>query len=388
MLLGAFIAAALLVLGYFTLFLTEFSFFGEQTEMRVWFPDAKGLRDGDAVLVAGLRWGKVKRLEFDPDQDADHRILAVASLNEPLVMREGYEIEIRDSTLLGGRQIVIDPGPAGGSRLPADAELRGKIAGNPLDALGDLVQENSAKLTSAIDNLEGFTGDLRNGSGLLSRIISDQQMADEFAATITNAREVSEKIASGEGTIGKLINDDKLYRDLTSIGEDLSSFFDEASALVTDARSGNGLLSQLINDGELAADVRSFVSDLRELSGGLRAGEGTIGKLLKDDAVYNDIERITKNLAETTEALNTGDGTLARLLRDDQVFRDLERITSNLAEVSESLNTGDGTLAKLLNDDELYQELRKVIGVALSSLEEFREAAPVTTFTSVLFGAF
>ena len=39
-------------------------------------------------------------------------------------------------------------------------------------------------------------------------------------------------------------------------------------------------------------------------------------------------------------------------------------------------------------DDELYQELRRAMGTVTRTLEEFREAAPVTTFTNVLFGAF
>lgn len=381
MILGAFIAIAMMVLGYATLFLTEFSLFNEKTEMEIGFPNAYGLREGDTVLVAGLRWGKVGGLEYRPDGDPERVIRALVTLNEPLELREGYEIEIQDATLLGGRLIVIDPGPVTNPPVPADAPLQGSIAGNPLDALTELVDENGAKLSATLDNIQDFTGQLRDSSGLLGRLINDDALAEEFNEIVGNLNQVSAQIAQGEGTLGKLISDDELYQQFISIGDDLNSVFTDASALISEAREGRGLFSKLMNDEELAANVESTLADLADMAAALKAGEGTLGKLLTDDALYVSIN-------DFMSKLNTSDGTLVRLLEDDTVYRDLETISGNLAEFSISLNNGEGTLARLMNDDELYQDLRQVLGVALRSLEEYREAAPVTTFTSVLFGAF
>jgi phospholipid/cholesterol/gamma-HCH transport system substrate-binding protein len=110
----------------------------------------------------------------------------------------------------------------------------------------------------------------------------------------------------------------------------------------------------LIADDGIAKNVRSMVEKLDSLATKLEAGEGTLGKLLNDPAVYDQVRVVVDDLAAVTGALRRA----------------------------------EGSLGKLAMDDELYQEVLRAVGVVTRSLEEFREAAPITTFTSVLFGAF
>lgn len=381
MILGAFIAIALGVLGYYTLFLTEFDPFGESHEVTVYFPNANGLREGDAVLVAGIRWGKVRTLEYLPTEDSDHRIRVVANLSKPLALRQGNSFEIRDATMLGGRLLVVDPGPPDAPPLATGTEIFGTVSSNPLDALGELVNENSEALTETLDNLNAFTTDLRNSQGLLGRVVHDEGMADEFASAISNLERVSAQLAEGQGTIGKLLSDDSLYNDLKDIGTNLNTLIADANSMVNDIRGGEGLIPRLINDAELSDDVALAVTDLREIIAKARAGEGTLGKLINDSKLYDDLAIVSDRLAN-------GEGTIGKLLTEDDVYEDLQKISDDIAALTDTLRNGDGTIAKLINDDQLYRDLQQVVGVALRSLEEYREAAPITTFTSVLFGAF
>ena len=103
LILGIFIVSALGLLGYYTLFLKEFSLFSEQAQINVTFDEARGLRAGDAVLVAGVRWGRVAEVEYDSAAELDRRITVVATLTNPVEFREGGSFQIKDSTLLGGR---------------------------------------------------------------------------------------------------------------------------------------------------------------------------------------------------------------------------------------------------------------------------------------------
>lgn len=49
---------------------------------------------------------------------------------------------------------------------------------------------------------------------MLGQIISaDDQTYNDLQKTLTNLRSISDKIASGEGTLGKLVNDSSLYHD-------------------------------------------------------------------------------------------------------------------------------------------------------------------------------
>jgi len=388
MLLGAFIALALALLGYYTLFLGETDLFGEKYEITVQFPDAHGLRPGDSVLVAGVRWGKVLTIDYMPEAREDSRIQVVAKLARPLTIREGHEISIRDATMLGGRLVVIEPGPSGGAQVPADAQLYGTVAGNPLDKLGDLVNENSASLTETLSNLNAFTSDIRTSQGLLGRVINDQEMADSFAATVANLEQVSEQMANSQGTIGKLLSDDSLYTKLSDIGTNLNKLIAEAREVVGEVREGDGLVARLLNDKEFSDNFAGAVADIRDLVAKVKAGEGSFGKFVNEDGLYDNAEKFSADLAVITGRLVEGEGTLGKLMTEDVLYVRIDEITANLAVFSAMLANEDGTVARLLNDDKLYDDLEKVIGVALKSLEEYREAAPITTFTSVLFGAF
>lgn len=381
MFLGAFIAFAISILGYYTLFLNEFDPFGESHEVTIHFPNANGLRAGDSVLVAGVRWGKVKTLEYVAETDAARRIRVTASLEAPLTIREGHSFEIRDATMLGGRLVVIDPGPPGAPEVAGTGGYLGTVSGNPLDALGDLVNQNSEALTETIDNLNAFTSDLRTSQGLLGKIVNDQKMADDFASAVENLQSVSEQLASGQGTIGKLMTDDSLYNDLSEIGSNLNALIAEAREVVGELKEGDGLLPRLLNDEKMADDIAVTVADIRDVVAKAKAGEGTLGRLLNDSSLYDDLATISNRLAE-------GEGTLGKLLTEDEVYDNINKISEDLAALSDTLRNGNGTISMLINDDQLYRDLQQVVGVALRSLEEYREAAPITTFTSVLFGAF
>ena len=75
--LGLLFLVALVVLGYYTLFLTDMQLFKERFDKSVFFPAAGGLRKGDAVQVAGLRSGKVMGLSLDPNAPDDRRVTVI-----------------------------------------------------------------------------------------------------------------------------------------------------------------------------------------------------------------------------------------------------------------------------------------------------------------------
>jgi hypothetical protein len=51
-------------------------------------------------------------------------------------------------------------------------------------------------------------------------------MTGDARQAATNLKEVSDRLAGGEGTLVKLMTDDKLYEQLTQIAEDLQGMLD------------------------------------------------------------------------------------------------------------------------------------------------------------------
>jgi phospholipid/cholesterol/gamma-HCH transport system substrate-binding protein len=346
------------------------------------------LREGDSVLVAGVRWGRIKTMTFDPTAPNDRRITVTAVLDDPLVLREGFEIRIEDATLLGGRNLSIDPGPPEATPVEAERMLFGTVAPNPLDAFSDLVRGSESRVTDILDNVREVTASIKNGKGTIGRLVKDEVMAAELATGVASASKmlanteaITNDLRAGKGTIGQLLVQSELHDSLADALQKLSRVLDDAAAVSTQIRQGDGLVNRVIFDSEVANDVALALAHVRELTGKLRDGQGTIGRLLADDA-------IARNLESLTQKLDNGEGTLGALFSRADLYDNLLQASDDVAMITSQVREGKGSLGQLVMADDVYQQLRTALQIVQRSLEEFRESAPVTTFTSVFFGAF
>ncbi len=308
---GAFIFMILLALGFFTIILSYENIFRQYHPIEVRFDHVRGLRQGDNVFLRGVMIGRVTDLEVE-----EHGVLVTASLRQPVNMREGYSVRIVASSVLGGQHLALDEGPPDAPVIPSDTVFRGAV---PVD----LMEEATGAIASVRESLQE--------GGIL----------ENLEATLSDLRSLTEGLAEGRGTIGRLLQEDDLYTDLAAVAD-----------------------------------------DVRHLTGALRDGEGTLGALLTDRQLYD-------NLLEVSQRLTDGKGTLGRLLaEDDTLYEDLAATLEATREMTEKMAQGEGTIGRLIADDELYDEARMMLHEIRAAIDDFRETAPITTFTSIFFGAF
>ena len=78
--------------------------------------------------------------------------------------------------------------------------------------------------------IRGLVAEIRQGEGLLNKLLTDKEVGDKVSGDlermIENLALVSEKLNSGDGTVGQLLNDPFVYEALTDIlvGVDESKF--------------------------------------------------------------------------------------------------------------------------------------------------------------------
>ena len=107
------------------------------------------------------------------------------------------------------------------SKSLASTLSSGKIDG----ALGDLqtftttLADNTARIESMLANLDTFTGDL-----------ADADIIKQLNDTVTSLNAVLASIQSGEGSVGMLLNDPKLYDSLNEAGENLGALLEDLKA--------------------------------------------------------------------------------------------------------------------------------------------------------------
>ena len=216
LILGLFFVVVFGVLGWFTLFKSDFSLFRESYPMVVHFNQAGGLKAGDSVRVAGMKWGQVNSMTFDPAADDDRRVTVELLLDRELTLYTDAVIEIQEASVLGGKVLAIEPGQSNLGPMPSDEPLYGEVQQNVMESLSNLVQENRDSLASILENLERTIVDLREGNGALTRLLYSEDLADDLAAAVSsisgtfeNAEALTEQLRSEDrGTLGKLIYED------------------------------------------------------------------------------------------------------------------------------------------------------------------------------------
>lgn len=384
LILGLFVLLTLSLLGYYTLFLADVDLFGSKTELVVEFSEAGDLRDGDAVLLAGMRVGRVKSISYDPEAPIERRIVVTLALDEPPVLREDYAIQITDATVLGGHNVEIEPGTPSLGRVDL-------AAGDPL--MGIVKPSAFEALASVGDAFGSGEGTLFGDLGAIISELRERGAAESLSNTLDNFESASGDIAQltdgltqGQGTLGSLFQSNEFYDTWNGVGTGLNE-------TINDVRTGEGLLPALLSDSELRTSTTDAVANVRDtfdradaVLEGVQSGNGLAGRLFSDEKLSQDVADGVADFRKLADDLANGQGTLPRLIQDEALYADVEAIAKNIRGFSEDLSNPDGTLGKILSDDSIYNRLDLALETLTRSLEDYREAAPVTTFTSLLFG--
>lgn len=166
-------------------------------------------------------------------------------------------------------------------------------------------------------------------------------------------------------------------------GSDPYDLMEDAAEIVNAAR-------EAIIEGDVFARIRNITEQIEQVVTRVNAGEGLIGKLLSDDdTVYNDLQASMQAIRELVERVHRGESVVGRLLAEDAaLYDDLEATMASARVIASRLEQGEGTLGKLLTDDSLYEEIEAIVSEVRAAVDDFRETAPITTFTSIFFGAF
>jgi phospholipid/cholesterol/gamma-HCH transport system substrate-binding protein len=168
-----------------------------------------------------------------------------------------------------------------------------------IDNVATGVENLTKSLTGdKIDNLLGpFTDFLKANRGPLTTAIANMQL-------------VSSQIASGKGTVGRLIYDESLYQSAYAAVTNLQNTSDEIKATVADARkvvdqvnAGQGTVGKLLHDETLYRETTTSMSTLKEILQKINQGQGTIGKVVNDQELYRNAKLTLQKLDQATEGL-------------------------------------------------------------------------------------
>ncbi len=215
--MGSLFFVALAVVGYFTIITEGGPLKKELYTMQVYFPNSEGIKLGSKVTVRGVPYGyvsKVNLIQIDregnilpsTEEGIASKVEVILVLQKPLKLYDNYSIKIRNESLLSGRIIAIDPGfyvaPTFNSSDLAMTStsqrfIEGGTMDDPLVSLSELIAENRNDIRKTISNISQITDKINNGQGTLGKLINNDEIHSNVNTTLTDAQIVLRELREG-----------------------------------------------------------------------------------------------------------------------------------------------------------------------------------------------
>lgn len=271
------------------------------------FESLKELKKGDEVKMAGVTIGSIDETRLDLPH---RRATAVLLIDPGVQVASDAKASIIMAGLIGTNYVGIDLGSPGAAPLAPGTEIQTTVTPDLNSIMKDLGSLGQ-KLEGAFSSFSTVISGDGKQPGLfqkLDKIISEN--SDKVSATMTNVQEITSKLNSGEGTLGKLINDPALHDQLVAAVDEIKATATEAKGFVADAqaimaqvKAGKGALGALVYDETSANNLKASVANIRSVSDKLAKGEGTLGKLINDDTLYNTAQSTLKKADRAIDSM-------------------------------------------------------------------------------------
>lgn len=249
--------------------------------------DAKGLISGNAVRISGLKVGAVREVKLIQERDL---IRVMFKVNRDIKIPEGTTCSISGIDALTGIRLDLELGDLNNPRLTEGAIVPSSDSGDDfissvtarapefvnkfesvIDGLGGtieqtqtllgdpqgdlrlalrslrmstgelntLLRDEKSRLSSILASVDTLTGDLSEFTSaskdsltitvqnLNSAIASMQSTMTSLDLTTKKLDSILNKVDSGEGTLGKLVNDEALYNKMDSTLSSLDALLED-----------------------------------------------------------------------------------------------------------------------------------------------------------------
>ncbi len=268
---GVFVIFALAIFILAVVWIQGYRLRQDTYKLRVIFEEVGSLANGDPVMVAGIRKGKVTDLEL-----VEGGVEVVIILSNDVIMKKDAIITVKNIGLMGERFVAVKQGKS--------------------EELLDISQPFGGSYDTGIPEVMGMMGEmiteLRNLVFALKNSVASEENLNKLSATIQNFEKLS-------GSISDYLNRNE------------DNFDKAAENFLAASKSLNKLIS----------------GNAKRVDTTMQRGENISARM---ETVIGDLEHVSRAAREFADNLNHGDGTLQMMVDDRRLYDDLRKTADNL----------------------------------------------------------
>ena len=313
-------AVGLFVLGAVLVFVVALLYSGQ---VRKWFKPGEtlkvvlpeqglfGLTQGSNVEILGTVAGEVTDIVIDPNQN----MYADVRIDQEMVpfVRSDSSATIRKTFGVAGDAYLEISRGLGEPLDWEEAVIVSVSDRKATESVGEMIDELRTKIFPVID-------DSHEAIKIFLEVAKNlQDSGDEFKALLVSLQSISGKLSRGEGSIGRLLTEDQLARDLENVISRLNQDLKHVDPILTD------LKVMTRNVSELSGTINEQSKKLPEIS------ESFKNTLASVETVMTDLSQTTRQLPKiASNVSDTSDSLPVLILQLQQVMAELERLVKQL----------------------------------------------------------
>lgn len=286
--LGLFVIIGLLVFILAVYFIGDKQkMFGKTNHLEAVFNNVNGLQLGNSVRYSGISVGTVRGIKMDNDTCIRVDMIIDKAIF-PYIKKDAVAT-ISSDGLVGNMIINILPGKGNEPSVEPGSEIRSYNRVRTEDMLNTLsiTNKNAAKLTS---NLLEITNEIIKGKGTLGSLLNDTIISKDLGETMRylklTAKGASETVTKIDKLVASLDNKDNVV------------------GIIKDSAVANKIKNMVTNLDQSTKDINKVITNLNATVLNIKDGKGTINYLANDPELVKKIDSTMTNINEASAKLN------------------------------------------------------------------------------------
>jgi phospholipid/cholesterol/gamma-HCH transport system substrate-binding protein len=262
--------------------------FGGTSYISAVFTNVNGLKLGNNVRYSGINVGTVRKITMINDTTICVNMAVESDILDHI--RKDAKAVIGSDGIVGSMVLNIFPGNAEADLLrPGDtlSSIR-KISTSDMMSTLSVTNQNAAELSS---ELLKITSSLNEGQGTLGRLLNDEEMGNDLKETVKNLNKVSREASDVINDLKTVISDIEFEESLLYV-------------LVNDSVAASQFRSTLAHLETSSEQIEEAVENLNSVILEVKEGDGTFNYIVNDTTLVNDIDETVKNVKQGSVLLN------------------------------------------------------------------------------------